>query len=82
MLLVVGPNPKAARHDDHRRRAVDPRWNEQLRIDVDRLTPGWIVDRLVMIDGVGAGNGQQLALHAGIGERAVSEAFDLHGDGT
>ena len=82
VLLVVGPHPKAAGHDDHRRWAVDPRRYEQLRIDVDRLTPGGVVDGLVVVGGVGAGNGQQLALHAGIGDRAVSEAVGLHGDGT
>ena len=82
MLLVVGPDPKAAGHDYHRRSAVDTRWYEQLSINVDRLTPGGIADRMVMVDGVGAGNGQQLALHAGIDDRAVSEAFGLHGDGT
>ena len=82
VLLVVGPHPRLPGTTITVGGRSTPGGTNSCASMSIGSHPSGVVDGLVVVGGVGAGNGQQLALHAGIGDRAVSEAVSLHGDGT
>ena len=73
MADMTVTDSEAPGHDHHQGQGPVDRGQEQLAVHDDRLAPVGVVDGLVVVEGIGAGDLDVPAGHPGQGDRPVPE---------